>query len=904
MDLNFEECEAFEDLDFSIGVYCGKVESLHDALKEVPLETDWLCLKTYHKVTLEEGAFSLFTRLRSLYIAGNMELLPGAFSGLPQLSILWIGKQDESNNITFHEDALYGLNSLQELKIFGVNLSEFSTLMFEPLHLLENLVLEQSGINNLSEVTTSLKSFKHLHKLSIIGSINLEFKQTDCLTTQYFANHGGSLRFVDFNISYLDLSQTKFSTVEDNSLCNFPHLQVFHLEKSGFEMEDFFKSGIKTIKTISFPRNGVTVLDICKLASHFKTEELLLGDNGVHRVVTSTGSCKHVTKLDLSFNYLTKITVNQRFPNLLELDLASNEMLNLNICANESVPVMKLVYLNVSFNYLLSLHKGQFACLKDLKVLSLENNKINHIQDLAFDGLEKLQVLNLQYNSLFVIGEYTLENLFVLTHLNLYGNMIQSIDGEAFKHLFSLVSLELTYNIATDFYWWQNIQESVMYLSLKADILQLSAEEVGDFPFLETFSVDSTNTVTSCSKFTGIKELHLKNLLLFKCDEDWGSPFRNYTNLKKLYYTGNREDFSDPTLSNTLKYVPQLNFLYLQDTDKMVKYGQLNAYEMFCGLSHLKFLHLKNSGIDYWDFKDLFNDLHELEFLLVENQNIQVINETVFETMPNLKYIYFLQTTFPCSCKFTGMLSWVESSESVSIIDFSNQECLINNLKNNFVDFLHTSCLTNLDMIMFLLTFFGTLLFMVISLFYETILWYIVYAVYTVKCWLNRRNHNRRRDHYEYDVFVSYSVQNELWVVEQLLPSLEVNGPPFFKVCIHNRDFEVGRDILENIVDSIYNSRWTVCVVSHHYLQSNWCSLEMRMATYRLLSESKDSLILVFLDKINKEELQYYHRLIKLLDKKTHLEWPDDKNGQELFWARLREVIAKSGRDATMAYGS
>ena len=42
-----------------------------------------------------------------------------------------------------------------------------------------------------------------------------------------------------------------------------------------------------------------------------------------------------------------------------------------------------------------------------------------------------------------------------------------------------------------------------------------------------------------------------------------------------------------------------------------------------------------------------------------------------------------------------------------------------------------------------------------------------------------------------YDVFISYSQDNQEWVNKQLIPQLEENRPKL-KVCIHERDFKVG----------------------------------------------------------------------------------------------------------------
>ncbi|KAM9308469.1 uncharacterized protein PAF06_012677 [Gastrophryne carolinensis] len=886
INLKFYNLRGFEDLDFSIAVTCDSVEDLPKALREVPLETDWLCFTNYREGNIKVGAFSQFSNLKSLYISGDADLLPGAFSGLTRLSTLWI--ESLTFNTTLYEGSFHGLNSLQELKITHIPLSTFNISILSHLQLLDHLILEDNNITHLSEITTSLGMFQNLQKLSVIHNNIEELRNADCIATQYRESE----RFVDFNIRYLDLSGNILIHIQNNSLCNFPHLEQFKAEDTGFGFVDMIDSGIKTINTLSLSHNGYGSFEICNYSSFYQAKEIQLSFTNINRMYTYIGSCEHLQKLDLSFSELRQVTVSQiqKFYNLLEMDLSNNHIERFKVCVNESVPAMKLVYLNVSYNYLTNLQNGHFACLKDLQILSLENNKINHIAQSAFNGLDQLQVLNLQYNNLFVSDNIMFSNLFSLRHLNLYGNTIQDLDPQTFQHLVHLQNLSLTCHEMLDLHPLTYMQKSLRHISIKATTLLLKEDFLGDFSSLRTFEIDAPSVVLSCAKFSQAKELHLRDLQFLGCARAQSGSFPNFTNIEKLYYTGNPEDFSDSTLGTMLKYLPSLQYLYLQDTVKMVKHGHLYVHELFEGLSRLKVLHLKNSGIDSWDSKDITRDFHDLEFLFIEIQKIEEIKVTIFDSMPNLRYIYFLQTMFPCSCKFNELLSWLESGTHVSIVNFHQQQCLINQNATNLMSFLRSNCQTKLDLIMFLVTLLFTLLFLCVSLFYESIWWYLLYMVYTIKCWLNRK---QAMGQYDYDVFVSYNKHDQLWVFQELLPNLELNGPPFFKVCIHDRDFEIGRDILDNITECICKSRWTVCVISHNFLQSNWCSLEMRMAIYRLLDESKDSLILIFIEKITREELQYHHRLTKLMNKKTYLDWPEDEKGQQLFWARLRNALAK-----------
>ncbi|XP_025766392.1 toll-like receptor 13 [Oreochromis niloticus] len=106
--------------------------------------------------------------------------------------------------------------------------------------------------------------------------------------------------------------------------------------------------------------------------------------------------------------------------------------------------------------------------------------------------------------------------------------------------------------------------------------------------------------------------------------------------------------------------------------------------------------------------------------------------------------------------------------------------------------------------------------------------------------------------------------------------------------------FNFRKPIIDNITDAIYGSRKTICVISHKYLESEWCSREIQAASFRLLDEQKDILILVFLDDIPSYLLSPYHRMRKMLKKKTYLSWPRAAENTELFWEKLRQALETS----------
>ena len=63
------------------------------------------------------------------------------------------------------------------------------------------------------------------------------------------------------------------------------------------------------------------------------------------------------------------------------------------------------------------------------------------------------------------------------------------------------------------------------------------------------------------------------------------------------------------------------------------------------------------------------------------------------------------------------------------------------------------------------------------------------------------------------------------------------------------------------------------------------------MAQTKLFEDDRDNLILVLLEEI--ADCNMNPRIQLLMQNKTYIEWTDNHIGQQLFWARLRQVLAK-----------
>ncbi|KAI0233931.1 Toll-like receptor 1, partial [Lamellibrachia satsuma] len=138
---------------------------------------------------------------------------------------------------------------------------------------------------------------------------------------------------------------------------------------------------------------------------------------------------------------------------------------------------------------------------------------------------------------------------------------------------------------------------------------------------------------------------------------------------------------------------------------------------------------------------------------------------------------------------------------------------------------------------------------------------------------------------YAYDAFVAHSSNDRAWVVRRLLPRLETEGR--YRLCVHQRDWLAGREISENIVESIETSRKVIVVLSNSFAQSRWCQVELAIASNRRLSNWRNSLVLVLLETISPENQTATMRC--LLTTHTYLEW--NERSEEKFWSALRKAL-------------
>ncbi|XP_051796424.1 toll-like receptor 13 [Acanthochromis polyacanthus] len=366
------------------------------------------------------------------------------------------------------------------------------------------------------------------------------------------------------------------------------------------------------------------------------------------------------------------------------------------------------------------------------------------------------------------------------------------------------------------------------------------------------------------------------------------NAFRSLRSLKILTLSSNKL-MSVPAATRNLPALLELDLsnnnitsLQCHDFTNQTKLRQLNLYLnsipdlkdcLFKDLTRLQVLKLQSSHIQ------LFFPIQNLKSLYISRASLHSLDIFIGANLTNLEFLQRLVPPVGKKDNYTQVFdaynytcNYPPVVEGTKLLDLDVRDCSVD---TGFICFVSTTC--------------TVLCFMIATFTYDFMRWQLVYAYYLFMAWLLDTKHKNKQAPHQYDAFISYNTHDEPWVIRELLPKLE--GEQGWKLCLHHRDFEPGKPIIDNITDGIYGSRKTICVISRRYLDSEWCSREIQAASFRLFDEQKDVLILVFLEEIPTYLLSPYHRMRKLLKRQTYLSWPQAGEHTEVFWEKLRKAL-------------
>ncbi|PVD33558.1 hypothetical protein C0Q70_04815 [Pomacea canaliculata] len=160
--------------------------------------------------------------------------------------------------------------------------------------------------------------------------------------------------------------------------------------------------------------------------------------------------------------------------------------------------------------------------------------------------------------------------------------------------------------------------------------------------------------------------------------------------------------------------------------------------------------------------------------------------------------------------------------------------------------------------------------------------WHIRLALYEAFRGNPQRRQQQPEHEYEYDVFVSYANEDVDWVRQELIPTLE--GRHGLRLCVHQRDFPVGGNIIDNISTCVHASKRVLFVLSPHFARSRWCQFEL-VFCQNYVMERDDVLVLTLLAPISGRDMT--DAISAMFKTTTYLAWGEEDDARKAFWGRL-----------------
>lgn len=154
-------------------------------------------------------------------------------------------------------------------------------------------------------------------------------------------------------------------------------------------------------------------------------------------------------RLDISHNIIGYVSDMAGYPNLIDLKISHNLILDLGSNCFQNSHMM--ISMDISHNSLGRIEYSDFNGLRSLVTLDLSSNQIDYISRGAFSSLTHLQTLNLASNRL-AVGEgfpqdlFTQANRQTLRYLDLSDNMFLSVPSSSLRNMEDLSDLDLSSN--------------------------------------------------------------------------------------------------------------------------------------------------------------------------------------------------------------------------------------------------------------------------------------------------------------------------------------------------------------------------------------------------------------------------------------------------------------------------
>ncbi|KAK9885486.1 hypothetical protein WA026_010978 [Henosepilachna vigintioctopunctata] len=548
--------------------------------------------------------------------------------------------------------------------------------------------------------------------------------------------------------------------------------------------------------------------------------------------------------------------------NISDLILFRNQF---DVIDNKTIPALmpNLISLDLSDVSAQTIDNHAFTNFPNLKTLILSNNRLSYFA--ASNYLSKLSYLELQENS----DNYGSE--FFLTRSEFHKMPLQSLDLKLSR------------------------------------LLLLTKTDFGYIPHLRTLNLKNCSIIRIEEEtFKGLENLtflSLENNMFF---ERWimhhFDIFEGLGNLKILLLGGNDISHLRTPRGYLLKYLENLRTLGLNRNNL-----QVITYEDFAPLKKLERLDISYNFLIAWDDRIFLQN--NLIYFKLSGNKLAYLSDGMVRDFHNLTFIDLDFNSFSCNCRFSKKLSSNKDdlNRFLNLIKNRDVFCLkpsnvtlgvfYRNVRDSLLD-----CDMKKDnaLVVIIPSVIVLVILTVLGVLGYVYRWHIKYWAFLVKLHLIKKGKignvlEEGYVNYQYDAFVSYCNQDQNFVV-RLVNMLE-NYEPYLKLCVYERDFQVGSVLAESVLENITHSRKTLIIVSNSYAKSYWCKWESQIVEHhRLFFENPNlkkldqSIVLIKLGPLDESHLT--PTLKYLLKTRIYLQWDPEEEKQKIFWRKLRQFLA------------
>ena len=404
-----------------------------------------------------------------------------------------------------------------------------------------------------------------------------------------------------------------------------------------------------------------------------------------------------------------------------------------------------------------------------------------------------------------------------------------------------------------------------------SNIIQCSLRGHQDVPPL--IPMDATSIRLDGNNFTGILE---------------SQAFIGRKRVRSLYLNNSQIAAIN---NQTFNGLTELLSLHLQDNLMQ----RLEGYE-FGNLTSLKELHLERNQLVYINDKT-FSALVSLEVLHLDDNLLSAYPAwTLSQTLPSLNTLKLSGNPWSCECTFVHKLQVFVRKNGV-VVDIEQIECSGDGIRPLVKTLYNGENITCSDAMAITSHPPEPFTFDVIPIALASIAVCIIIAVTSIilfvfrtplKVWLHSKYGVRvlssdgksGRDKL-YDAFVSYSLKDEDFVTQILIPQLEHQDMASFKLCLQYRDLPKSSSIAEAFPGVSQLCAKHILVVTRAYLESEWSQIKFAVKDFKRWRP-----VIILLEELSNLDLAAVPEFNLLLKTGPTISWRDPG-----FWNKVRYYL-------------